>query len=393
VVTPTATTYRNQLSNMTATLEDTFNTLWTTVVKRRSMAPDMESALHVNHSRLPCLYILIKTHKFKVESISSPEDFFSACKVRPIVSCVKSPSSKMAWLVTHILSPLLDQIPCHLGNIHQHLDTLRSIPPGELKGLNFCTADISALYTNLDILGCIKSVINFAEQNIDHLNLRGLQLVDVHEILDAVLLNSYFTYDGRLYKQLQGLFMGCAPSPIAAVIRVFMFERSTLYADVQFLPIYGRYIDDAYTLASSRTEAVELFRNIGKEDPDGLIAWEVDFPDTEGDWTPFLGTEVRVVNDKIESQFYRKPTRKRITLHFKSHHPLRMKIQTARNFYHTAERSSSPSHVEQSREIVDNLLLANGYTDPRTFAFDTHVSTHQHRNEATEEQVILKLPY
>ena len=393
VVKPTATTYRNQVSNMTATLEDKFNKVWTDVVELRSMGEEMEDAFHVSNTRLPCLYILIKTHKFKVSSISSPEDFLSTCKVRPIVSCVGSPSSKMAWLVTLILSPLLDLVPCHLNNIHKHLDTLRSIPPSDLTGLSFCTADISALYTNLDILACIKSVIEFAEQNIEYLNLRGLQLVDVHTILDEVLLNSYFTYDGRLYKQLQGLFMGCAPSPIAAVIRVFMFERSTLYADVHFLPIYGRYIDDAYTLAASRSEAVELFNNIGRQDPDGLITWEVDFPEMEGDWTPFLGTEVRVVNNKIESQFYRKPTRKRITLHFKSHHPLRMKIQTARNFYHTAELSSSPAQVEHSREIVDNLLLANGYTDPRSFASNTRVSNHQQRNETAGETVVLKLPY
>ena len=148
----------------------------------------------------------------------------------------------------------------------------------------------------------------------------------------------------------------------------------------------------AFTLTHSRSQAVQLFNNIGSKDPDGLIQWEVDFPAEEGDWTPFLGTEVRVMNNVIESRFYRKPTRKRITLHYNSHHPLQMKVQTAKNFYHTAVQSSSPSTVDYSLAIVDDLLTANGYQNPRAFA-KTHVSQHQHIRDSYSDPVLLKLPY
>ena len=130
------------------------------------------------------------------------------CKVRPIVSRCGSPTEKVAWLVTKILSPLLDYIPCHLQNIHTHITTLSELSAEQLQGWKFCSADVSALYTNVDIAGCIDDLMEFATEHKDKLNLLGLNLTDLHEMLDVVFGNAYFTFDNRLYLQLVGLFMG-----------------------------------------------------------------------------------------------------------------------------------------------------------------------------------------
>ena len=60
----------------------------------------------------------------------------------------------------------------------------------------------------------------------------------------------------RVYMQILGLFMGCKPSPIGAIVRVYRFEKESIYIDVYFLPIfYGRYVDDGATLAESEEHA------------------------------------------------------------------------------------------------------------------------------------------
>ena len=151
------------------------------------------------------------------------------------MSCCSSPTEKLAWLCTEILSPLLNRVPSHLNNIYAHLDILRSLPPDELLGLKFCTADISSLYTNINIQQSVDDVIEFAAENEDCLDLLGLRLVDVHEMLHLILSNGFFTYHGKLYLQLIGLFMGCKPSPIIAIIRVYMFEKRSIYTDINFL--------------------------------------------------------------------------------------------------------------------------------------------------------------
>ena len=85
-------------------------------------------------------------------------------KARPIVSCSDSPTEKLAWVVSHCINPLLKHVPCHLFNIHSHLEILRSIPSEELAGLKFYSAEIAALYTNLSIQYCVEAVIEMAEE-------------------------------------------------------------------------------------------------------------------------------------------------------------------------------------------------------------------------------------
>ena len=45
-------------------------------------------------------------------------------------------------------------------------------------------------------------------------------LTQLHEMLDVLFGNAYFTFDNCFYLQLVGLFiMGCKPSPLGAIIR------------------------------------------------------------------------------------------------------------------------------------------------------------------------------
>ena len=101
-----------------------------------------------------------------------------------IVSCCGSPTEKLAWLVTHILTPLFSHVPTHLRSTHEHLERLSSLNPVVLDNMKFCSADISALYTNLNIEACIDDIMAMASEYKHSLSLLGLKLVDLHRILD-----------------------------------------------------------------------------------------------------------------------------------------------------------------------------------------------------------------
>ena len=119
-----------------------------------------------------------------------------------------------------------------------------------------------------------------------------------------------------------------------------------------------------------------MFQSISEQDPDNRLKWEVDFPKSNSDSVPFLETGIRIEEDgEISNKFYRKSQKKNITLHFKSHHTMKTEVEVVKNFYITAEKSSSsPELVEESKHIIDNLLRCNGYTDPRLFK-DTHIQS------------------
>ena len=112
---------------------------------------------------------------------------------------------------------------------------------------------------------------------------------DLRDMLTVVFTEAYFSCDMKVYRQLDGLFMGCRPSPIAAVICVWKYERNSIY--LELLLFYCRYIDAAGSVAGSREEAEQMTSSIAAQDPSGKIQWEVDFPtDPESDFVAFLDT-------------------------------------------------------------------------------------------------------
>ena len=367
ILNPSANQLINQIKKKTKAVTNNSNEIWNKIVESRNLPNSDRLSLKVSNCNLPCIYVTIKTHK------NPPEDFnqhipLSRIKVRPIISCCNSPTEKLGWLVTHILSPLLDFIPSHLKNLYSHLEHLRSIPQHELTGLNFFTADVTSLYTNINIESCIDNIIDFASEHIDNINLMGLTLTDIHITLEHVLSNTYFTFDHKLYRQLDGLFMGMMPSPLGAIIRLYYFERNSIYIDIHHFPLfYGRYVDDAGSLATDLQSAQNIVTSIADQDPEGKITWEIDFPQDKDKFIPFLNSEIRITSEgTINSRLYRKPQKKLITLHNSSHHPESIKNSTIRNSYREARSlSSGESELEHSLGIVDELYHCNGYNDPR----------------------------
>ena len=371
---PTSAQRAQLIKRKTNQLVEDSNELWKRIAAQRELDDDYMRQIRVpDNVSLPVMYTLIKTHK------NSPESFrtnipLDRVKVRPIISCVDSPTERLSWLVTTILKPLLKEIPSHLGNLFEHLEALRAIPKEQLAGRKIFSADISALYTNVNVQGCIDDVIELATEHRDKLDLMGLNLTDIHEILLHILTNSYFVYNGTLWIQRDGLFMGLRPGPFCAVIRVYKFEKNSVYIDSHYLSVYlsdfyKRYIDDATSTAKTKEEALALVQKIADQDPDRKLKWEVEFPENERDFIPFLNTELRLEPDgTVTSRLYRKPQQKDITLHKNSCHPESVKTNTVINLYREASRiASGPQEREHSLKILDDLLTKNGYQEPRSY--------------------------
>ena len=71
---------------------------------------------------------------------------------------------------------------------------------------------------------------------------------------------------------------------------------------------------------------------------------------------------------------------------------MKTKVEVVKNFYITADKSSSsPELTEESKRIIDNLLRCNGYTDPRSFK-DTHIRTPKTITVSQDEKTCLKIP-
>lgn len=161
---------------------------------------------------------------------------------------------------------------------------------------------------------------------------------------------------------------------------------------------FGRYMDDLGTLASSKEKAWEMLNLISDQDPRGLLKWELDYPESQDGWIPFLDTQLNIDGDgNLHHKYYRKPQKKNITLNFNSHHQFKTKVEVAKNFYRTAEICSScDEYLEESNMIVDKLLRCNGFDNPRSYIdFKSQKPLYSSNFGQTSDQksVCLTLPY
>ena len=351
------------ISKLTQSLENKVNAAWREICRRRDLPEKVYDLFASHHTTLPTGRVQIKTHKHTSQEIVSIAT--ESLKVRPIVSNCNSPMDRITFLLCHLLNPLLDAVPSHLKNTHDILVKLQRLPPEQLKGKTFFTADVEALYTNINVETAIDDVIELAGENRSLLKLYGLTLTDVHELLEVSLLNSFFVYDDQVYNQLYGFFMGVRPAPLGAIIKMWKLERNSVYVDLRITPTYyGRYYDDLGAITTNIRKAQLICSSIESQDPDNRIRLTLDYPD-RNDYTPFLNMEVKIdQNGNLDTRLFRKPQKKLLTLNASSHHPHSVKEHTATNMYDTAESvSSSTTNKQHSEKMVDELLLNNGYSN------------------------------
>ena len=166
----------------------------------------------------------------------------------------------------------MNLVPSHLKNTHDFLRRIRNITPNDLKSLTFFTADVEALYTNINVLTAIEDVMEFAKENRQSISTYGLHLSDLQELLETTLGKSYFVYNSQVYLQLLGLFMGTNPAPILATVKMWKLEKFSVYVDLRItLLTYSRFYDDLNGATTNRRKAQQLCNLIEQQDPDKLI--------------------------------------------------------------------------------------------------------------------------
>ncbi len=352
------------IKKLTGSLEQDVNSTFRRIAKERKIPQDAIELLMSHHTNLPTARVMLKTHKYTQEQICNLDPL--TMKTRPIVSGCNSPFHEILWFICELLSPLMTLVPTHLKNTFDFLQRIRNVSPNTLKNLTFFTADVEALYTNINVQTAIEDVLEFAKENRRSINTYGLHLSDIQELLELTLGKSYFVYNRQVYLQLLGLFMGSNPAPVLATVKMWKLERNSVYTDLRItLPTYSRFYDDLNEATSIKRKAQQLCDFIQQQDSDGLIKLTLDYPANRSDYVPFLNTEIKIDPDRqVQSRLFRKAQEMPLTLQYNSHHTDRTKIARVESMYNTAETvSSSVENKTYSKHLVDKLLLNNGYTN------------------------------
>ena len=134
---------------------------------------------------------------------------------------------------------------------------LRTIPSANQYLM--ASFDIESLYTNIPLQETINICTNLVFNNCNS-TVHGFLRKQFSQLLEMSVINSFFIFSGKLYKQIDGLGMGLPLSSTMANIFMSFYETKWLTdCPAEFKPkFYRRYVDDTFLLFSRNEDAIKI---------------------------------------------------------------------------------------------------------------------------------------
>ena len=173
----------------------------------------------------------------------------------------------------------------------------------------------------------------------------------------------HFSYEGKLYMQVNGVAMGSPLGPVIA--NIFMSELETITIPLldQTVQNWKRYVDD--TFAFVIYDKIEyVLDKLNSFDENIQFTFEIE----KEKKIPFLDVLIiRNSDDSLSTTVYRKPTNTDLYINWYSHSPLQWKKTTANILIQRAINiCSSKELLDKELNIIEHsLCIINGY--PKNF--------------------------
>ena len=181
------------------------------------------------------------------------------------------------------------------------------------------TIDVVGLYTNIRKVDAIEAVKEALEDDNDPKTEFILKLVDL------IMKWNLFEFDGRTLRQLIGLAMGTRCAPNLADLLMAKMDKRILEAAKHFgdpIKFFHRFLDDIILIGTKSSKELHQFLNILNSlhptlkftlfhtkiaHNNGMDTGD-DCDCESTDNIPFLDTSLSIINSRICSDLYRKPS-------------------------------------------------------------------------------------
>ena len=303
-------------------------------------------------------YVKIKDHKNKNDNVYP---------LRPIASSIGTPTCKVDWIVTKMLSQLVQFVHTNITNSLSLIDDLKNLTIQLRAPSTFISLDVSNLYPSIPLQHGVEVVSSFLKTHWNDIDNDGLKYDDITNCLNFLCYNYYIQYNNVTYRQIKGCPMGARFSPPFAIIYMYHIEKialNKLEKDHNIIPqYYGRYIDDIIIgpfvkHSNCITKITNTFNSVSND-----IKFTVEIPN-DNSFLNFLDISIAIENNVIEYQWYTKELHSGNSLNKQSWVPNHIKSNYIRNSRHSVtQRCSDSNKKDSAMSKLNQRFKNNGFSD------------------------------
>ena len=331
----------------TGTFEKRVQDLLRSIKKR--FDPVTYRKIYPTSSRPGLFYGTAKIHKMSEDSRNVDE-----LPVRPIVSSIGTATYETSKYLAQLLAPIaksrytVDSTKEFIGRIR------RGSVGDEFDMVSF---DVTSLFTNVPLDFTIDVILKkiYREKKIK----TKLKKEEMRQLLNICTKDMHFTFNGKIYKQNDGVCMGNPLGPVIANIFMVELECSLVPTLSDILPEWIRYVDDTFTYV--RKGHLDTVLN-------ALNAFHQDIKfthETEANGCiPFLDVKIpRKTDENFITSVYRKKTNSNTYINWNSHAPRTWKIGTLHGLLQRAYTicSEDPEVEKEIEFLIQVFSKTNGY--------------------------------
>ena len=220
-------------------------------------------------------------------------------------------------------------------------------------------AGLSALFTSLPIDPALKIIKDLLVKDPTLKDRTVIGINDIILLLEFYLKNTYFSFQGQFFEQVEEAAMGSSVSPIVANLYMEYLEQEALSTAPHSLRFWCRFVDDTFVIHKEANKQ-GFPQHINSVDP--VIKFTVEDNKEDGS-IPFLDTIIKPeVNGSLSITVYRKPTHTDQYLQWDSHHNLSVKFSVINTLSHrTKTVCSNPELLKQENEHLRKALTQCKY--------------------------------
>ena len=238
-------------------------------------------------------------------------------------------------------------------NSTQLVDSIKDVKVEEDETL--VSFDVVALYPSVpqdEALQLINEKLVHDENLHDRAKIPAEKIM---KLLKICVENTYFHFNGKMYKQVNGLAIGAPTSGFAAGIFMHRLEKRALATFAHAPPLWKRYVDDI--LSKIKKHLVDLFLAHLNTMHERIKFTHEDMIDR---MLPFLEVEIHINDDgSLKFKIYRKPTHTNQYLMFDSNHHINHKLGVVATLNHRANVLITEEDDKKEEEQLLKIAMRN----------------------------------